>query len=89
MNFMSAERLPGAVRLDEKPDALPFQAALGDALALAAPKVREHFLQQPGTRRYRGTMRRVWRREDWRGWLAAPFLAFFLASSSRQRSPGS
>ena len=53
---------------------LPFQAALGPALEEASPRVREHFLQAPGTRRYRGAMRRVWRRAGWQGRLAAPLL---------------
>jgi uncharacterized protein DUF4166 len=53
---------------------LPFQAALGAAIEAVAPGVKAHFLQQPGTCRYRGTMRRVWRRSGWRGWLAGPVL---------------
>lgn len=55
---------------------LPFQAALGTALEGATPRVREHFLQPPGTCRYRGVMRRVWRRAGWRGRLPAPLLRF-------------
>lgn len=53
---------------------LIFQAALGSAINAAAPGVREHFLQPIGARRYRGVMRRVWRRGGARGLLAAIFL---------------
>lgn len=53
---------------------LPFEGALGTAAQTAAPKVREHFLMSPGSRRYAGTMRRVWRARGWRGVLAWPVL---------------
>ena len=53
---------------------LPFAAALGPAIEAASPRVKEHFLQPPGTRRYRGTMHRVWRRSGWRGRVVASFL---------------
>jgi hypothetical protein len=53
---------------------LPFQEALGTAIEAVAPAVGEHFLQPSGTRRYRGVMRRVWRRTGWRGLAASPLL---------------
>src|SRR5205814_1962993 len=53
---------------------LPFEQALGTAIEGAAPAVKEHFLQPPGTQRYRGVMRRVWRCGGWRGLLVGPFL---------------
>lgn len=53
---------------------LPFEAALGPGVAQASPRVREHFLQPPGTRRYRGRMTRVWRARGWRGLVSAPVL---------------
>ncbi len=49
---------------------LPYLAALGSAIEEASPKVREHFVQPSGIRRYRGVMRRVWRRAGWRGRVA-------------------
>ncbi len=51
-----------------------FELALGSDVNTLAPNVKEHFLQSSGTRRYRGIMNRVWRREGWQGWLAAIFL---------------
>jgi hypothetical protein len=53
---------------------LIFQAALGPAIDATSPGVREHFLQPPGVRHYRGVMRKVWRRDGARGLLAALFL---------------
>jgi Domain of unknown function (DUF4166) len=53
---------------------LPFQGALGPAIESAAPGIRERFLQPSGTRRYRGAMRRIWRREGWQGRAAGAFL---------------
>jgi hypothetical protein len=53
---------------------LPFQAALDIRIRDASPKVREHFSLGAGTHRYRGIMNRIWRRDDWRGRLAKPFL---------------
>jgi hypothetical protein len=61
---------------------LPFEAALGSAMENAAPRVREHFLQASGTQFYRGVMRRIWRREGWRGRLAAPFLWIGLLANT-------
>jgi hypothetical protein len=52
----------------------PFQAALGRELDGAAVRVRDHFARPPGTYRYRGVMRRVWRRRGWRGRAATPAL---------------
>ncbi|MEX0777581.1 MAG: DUF4166 domain-containing protein [Phycisphaeraceae bacterium] len=53
----------------------PFAAMLGEQWSAVSPLVRRHFLQNGGRLRYRGVMTRVWRREGWRGALAAPFLA--------------
>ena len=53
---------------------LPFQSFLGTSMEQAAPEVQKHFLQSSGTRRYRGVMKRVWRRAGWQGRLAGPFL---------------
>lgn len=54
--------------------ALPFVSALGPSMEMVSPRVRQHFSQPLGTRRYRGVMRRVWRRGGIRGRLAGPFL---------------
>ncbi len=59
----------------------PFQAELGVAVESVAPLVRKHFLQSDGTRRYSGTMTRVWRRGGLKGALARPLL--WIASLSR------
>jgi hypothetical protein len=59
---------------------VPFYPALGAACESLPPRLREHFLQPPGTRRYRGTMRRVWRRGGWQGTIIRPML--WLASFS-------
>lgn len=59
---------------------LPFQAELGVAIESAAPLVQKHFLQCGGTRRYSGTMTRVWRCKGWKGTVVRPFL--WLASLS-------
>jgi hypothetical protein len=62
------------------------QLALHPALAAArealSPRLREHFLQPPGTRRYRGVMRRVWLRGGWQGLLCRPML--WLAGRSNK-----
>jgi hypothetical protein len=57
---------------------LPFQGALGSTIDEAAPAIRERFLQPEGTRRFRGVMRRVWRRPGWRGRAAS--LVLWLGS---------
>jgi hypothetical protein len=59
---------------------VPFGPALGAAFEALPPRLREHFLQPPGTCRYRGVMRRVWRRGGWQGALLRPVL--WLASFS-------
>ena len=61
---------------------LPFQAELGAAVESAAPLVQEHFLQSDGTRRYSGTMTRVWRCKGWKGAVARPFLWFASLSKT-------
>lgn len=53
---------------------VPFHPALGEAFQTLPPRLREHFLQPPGTCRYRGVMRRVWRRGGWQGALLRPVL---------------
>ena len=53
---------------------LTFQEAVGPSIDSAAPRVKEHFLQHPGRRVYRGVMKRVWRCSGWRGKLSQPFL---------------
>jgi len=60
---------------------LPFQAELGVVAESAAPLVRKHFLQSDGTRRYSGTMKRVWRCGGWKGVVVRPLL--WLASLSK------
>src|SRR6266704_5296453 len=48
----------------------PFAAFLGDALAGADPALVAHLAPGPGTRRWRGTMRRVGSVRGWRSTLA-------------------
>ena len=61
---------------------LPFQTELGAAVESAAPLVQEHFFQSNGTRRYSGTMTRVWRCNGWQGAVARPFLWFASLSKT-------
>jgi len=61
---------------------LPFQAELGVVAESAAPLVRRHFLQSDGTRRYSGTMKRVWRCGGWKGVVVRPLLWFASLSKT-------
>jgi len=63
----------------------PFVAILGPALDNVAPAVRAHLTQSAGTRRYRGTLRALWRRGGWPGRIVAA--AFRLASWSEIIKP--
>ena len=56
---------------NEKP---PFVEALGPALEEANPQIKAHFTQPSGIYRYRGVMKKVWRRSGWKGWIVKPFL---------------
>lgn len=58
----------------------PFQQALGDEPDKLPLPVRQHFSLAVGKRLYRGTMRRIWHRDNWQGLLLTPILK--LASLS-------
>ncbi len=58
----------------------PFTRALGQDLDTLPPAIREHFGMTEGTRHYKGTMTRIWRRPGLRGLLAAPVLRLAAAA---------
>jgi hypothetical protein len=56
--------------------ATPFAGALGPKIFKLHPGIRAHFVQQSRHGSFRGTMRQIWRRRGWQGFVAWPFLWF-------------
>ena len=48
---------------------LPFEKILGNDINQLTPLVRDHFLQTPGVRRYKGRMDNVWLKKGCWGWI--------------------
>ncbi len=57
-----------------KSETPPFVEALGSALEEADPLIKAHFTQPCGIYRYRGVLKKVWRRSGWKGRIVKPFL---------------